>query len=399
MIGQRNKDRYPVTVIEGSAIVKGARPYRKSRWYIWARFMLPLLLLVLGGEIFYFTTGSQAVIRFTPVTTLRANLVSVLAVTHPSSTEQSPVHQLRSAQSETVTVNATGTHLQPATAAYGALIWYNASPTEQIVAAHTHITVSAGLQLETEASFTIPAAILPNPGQAEEPAHAIQAGALGNIPANTLVDHVCGCGTGVTVSNTQPFAGGQDATPQSVLLQHDVDSAVAAEQGSLTQQAKDQLHRQAAAGERVIERTCSPQALPDHPIGSILPLHAQVKVAVRVACTGLAYDQTDVQSKALESFRATRPKGTYQLRLPQIRIVNVTVEGNEILHISVQISGRWVYQFTQAAQETLLSRIAGTSSQKAQEELEHFPGIEKAHVECWWLWLPSDPHHITLIEG
>jgi hypothetical protein len=392
----RKKIPSPVKVVEGSIIYKEVRPYRKARWLCWGRWVLPLLLLVLSVELFHVTEGSYAVVRLTPITARRSSLVSVVAVPHPSA-RQSRLSVHRSVQTKTETVDATGTHLQPATAAHGTLLWYNATTTVQTLAAHTRITVTAFLQIETDTSITIPGASPPTPGQAAGKAHVLQAGAQGNIPANTLIDHPCGCGPGISVSNPEPFRGGQDATKHAVLLERDVEGAIEVSQGRLREQGKKQLLQQKRAGEQLIERPCTTQAKPSHPIGSLLPFHSQVQVEVSVTCTALAYDQSDVARKAVASFQAlTRPEGPYQLRPPVIHVVKVTIERIDMLHIAVELYGTWVYHIAPRAKNTLLSSIAGTSLQQAQQYLAHVPGIQHVQLECWWLWLPSDKNRIRI---
>ncbi len=379
--------------------VQSYQPLEKRFSRRWLLFPL-LLSLLLTVFVYPFIFGRTATIRLTPATMSREQLISVVASSHPSTTAQSQIKHVHVTQTTRVPVSATGIQMQPATQARGTLLWYNVYPVEQVVAAHTRIVISSTLQLETNETLTIPAAAFPTSGHASSLVHVIQAGTEGNIPAHTLVNHLCDCGQGISVTNPDPFAGGQDSTPMNVLLQHDVDTAIARWQDRLAQQAKSQIHEQDTPQEHVLETTCSAQGSPEqHTVGSVLPLHSQVHVMVSVMCTGLAYNQEDIQKKALAVFQQTRPEGPYSLHAPHIQIVNVAVESQDAVRIAVHTYGTWIYQISPLEKQRLVKGLAGRSAQDAQQYLQQFPGLQQTHLECRWIWLPNDPKQISVLEA
>src|SRR5258707_660948 len=106
------------------------------------------------------------------------------------------------------TVNASGAGHTPATIATGTLIFYNSSPSPVTIPAGTVFTDASGIEIVTARAASLPAGNPPTVAQSTVPAHAVYAGASGNIPAFAFNNVPC-CANGVFVQNGGAFSGGR----------------------------------------------------------------------------------------------------------------------------------------------------------------------------------------------
>lgn len=385
-------------VVEGSLTIKGARPYRGDRRRLWIRRMLPVLLAIFALEMCYLTIGQTATVHLTPVSLFANRTIIVSAAVHPGPHDL-PARSLSVTQTITTKVQATGTWRLQARAAHGTLLWMNASTTAQTIPAHTRIPVSDGLQIETEQAVLVPNAVPPLPGQAHGKADAVQPGSVGNIPADTLVGHAC-CGQGIVVSN-EAFSGGEDEGQVQVVTQQDIEGAIATQQPSLIRTAEHQLEQQAAPGEQVNVARCDTSGVPNPPVGSELAPPGTFQVRITARCQGLAFDAASVQDRAITSFQGTtRPTevAAYQFHLLSSRIAALSVVTDEQVRIAVQVRGAWISHLSSAMKDDLRKQLAGAFWWQVPQVLGRIPGLAHWQITCWWLWLPSDVEHITVLN-
>lgn len=388
----------PPRIVDGSATIKGATPYRADRRRLWVRRLLPVLLAIFALEMCYLTIGQSATVRLTPMRLSADRTVMVGAAVHPGP-QDIAARELSATQVSTTTAQATGTRLLQPQRARGLLLWMNASTAAQTVPAHTRIVVSDGLQIETEQAVFVPKASPPQPGQAQGEAQAVQSGSVGNLPANTLADHAC-CGQGVLVSN-EAFSGGQDGGEIQVVTQHDLDGAIAAHKSSLSEQAQHQLEQQAAPTEQVKGIGCDTSGVPNTPVGSELVPPGTFQVRIEVRCEGLAWDSDRVQEQAITSWSGTtRPQNVagYQLHLLSSQIAAIRVVAGSHVQIVVRVRGAWIYHLSSAMKDELRRKLAGAAWWQVPQVFSHMTGIAQWHITCWWFWLPSDEQHIILLD-
>src|SRR5262249_18837898 len=117
------------------------------------------------------------------------------------------------------TVPATGRGHQDATRATGVITFYNADSQSVTVPAGVSFPVQ-GVTVVTDETVTIQAAIPPSFGTGITPAHVVQVGSIGNVPARAIYTRCCGSVL-VTATNTVPFSGGQDAKDYSFVQTSD----------------------------------------------------------------------------------------------------------------------------------------------------------------------------------
>ena len=388
----------PQRIVEGSATIKGARPYRADHRRLWIRRMLPVLLAIFALEMCYLTIGQSATVRLTPVYLLANRTIIVSAAVHPGPHDL-PAREISATQTITTKVQATGTRMLQGRPAHGMLLWMNASTTAQTIPAHLRITVSEGLEIETTEAVLVPKAVPPQPGQAQGEASAVQPGSVGNIAADTLVGHAC-CGQGIVVSN-EAFSGGEDAGQVQIVTPQDIEGAIATHHPSLSQAAEHQLEQQAAPGEQVQVVGCHMSGVADASVGSELAPPGTFQVRIEARCQGLAFDAASVQDRAITSWSGTtRPQNAadYHPHLLSSQITAISVVADEQVQIAIQVRGAWVYQISAHIKDELRNKLAGAPWWQVPQVLGRIPGIAHWQITCWWFWLPTEPEHITVLD-
>src|SRR5205823_8835718 len=157
------------------------------------------------------------------------------------------------------TVPATGKGHQDATAAAGTITLYNASIQEQTIAAGTLFIGSDGVHVVTDEAASIPGASPPLEGQTTVSAHAVNAGAAGNISAGDI-QGAC-CRENMFAYNSA-FSGGQDARDYPMVTQQDITSDVSSVLPYLTAQIQTAFHQQLHRGELLTPTQCSQTIAP-----------------------------------------------------------------------------------------------------------------------------------------
>lgn len=392
-----------------------SRQRRPIRRY-WPLAALLLLLILLGGSILGVLSGFIPLARILPgiasatITIIpdSKQLQSTYAITAVLSQPDTAQQQIQArylsytTPTQTRTVAALGLGTLPATQAQGFLTFYNALPFEQKVPAGTVFTDDKGVQVANDESVVIPSAKPPTEGFVTTPAHALVAGAAGNLPALHFNFLPC-CRSGVTVENIDAFHGGQDQQTYAYIQQSDIDNAAQLLQPALVQRGQSALKAQTLAQERLVAPfQCFTAITASSPAGTRVD---KVTVTVKVTCAGEVYNQQAAQYLAENQFKkdgTARNGANYALIGPiKITITGITpvdTRGTVLLH--VMTAGRWIYQFYEPQKGEIVRSVAGHSTQQAQSILTQQRGVSRARIDLFLAaenTLPNDPRRITLI--
>lgn len=184
----------------------------KVNWHFVACSLL-MFFAAFGASLWYALTYPTVTVSIVPVEKSLALIVPL----HVFLRHLAPI-----TLTESLSANTTGKGHQDAIRAAGTLTIYNGEFTSETVAAGTVFTGKDGVQVATDRFITIPAANPPYFGWASVPAHAIKAGAVGNIQAGDI-NKAC-CFLSVQVKNAAPFNGGVDERDYRAVAQVDVDT-------------------------------------------------------------------------------------------------------------------------------------------------------------------------------
>jgi len=300
--------------------------------------------------------------------------------------------------SQARTAPATGTAHQDAQTARGAITFYNAAPTQQIVNAGTLLTGADGIQIVTEQDAIIPAAVLPTDGQMTVSAHAVVTGPAGNIAARDIYGACCRLNV-FAVSG--PFHGGQDARSYPTVTPQDINTVTSSLKTSLDQSVQAALQTQVQSNETLITPVpCQQSVTADHQPGEEA---TQVHISVSETCTGAVY-QTQAYQDAItqiETQQATAQLGDGYLLAGMVQgsIMQVTIKDHQQIALTVKIAGTWVYQFPQDEQQRITALIAGKGKAQALTLLEHVPGVQAVSftIKNDAATLPTDTASIHLV--
>jgi hypothetical protein len=301
---------------------------------------------------------------------------------------------------QSLSAPATGKRHQDATRAGGTITFYNGLLTSQTIAGGTVLTGSDGVQVITDLPAIIPAANPPFEGHITIPAHALSAGAGGNIQAYDI-NQAC-CATSVVAKNTSAFTGGAAARDFLAVRRTDINTAVTSLLLTLSESENAALQAQLRPGEALAVSTCTPHVASNHKPGDVA---TQVTVTVSDTCGGIAYTAHEVYTDATQLLKAqaTTTLGAEYALLGNIQVAIVHATAGEhrqgSLHLVVQVTGTWVYQITPAMQQHLLRLIAGKTKQQASASLLQIPGIAGVQIsaEGGNRTLPEDPRRIHII--
>ena len=383
----------PAPLVEGRVHGGGSpRPKRRRRWLVGALALLMLLgifgsvsFAVLGGwpSLFnnWFGGGrvSSATVTITPASNDVKHAYTISAVTgtpDPGKNQVGARTLSYTTQPQSNTANATGSRQNPAVKASGTLIIRcRASSFPITIPAGTVFTDNAGVQVATDVAVTASGCYT------TVSAHAVKAGAGGNIPANDMNQPY----QGYSIDNDAAFTGGQDAQTYTVVQQSDIDGAANPLVTSLTPSAQQSLNGQVRSNERLIaDPHCQSNVTSDHAAGDTAK---SVTVSVTVTCTGEAYDQDGAQSlaaKLLQDQVKTDLGAGYALVGKVVTAVTqakMAGAKSGTIAVSVNAEGVWVYQFSASQEQALAKLIAGKSKPEAQSLLSQQQGVEKVDVQ------------------
>lgn len=366
-----------------------------------------LCLLVLVGAIFL-AAGAQGTllhlfgvpnttVTLTPQTRAEQDTYALTAVTGtPSSANREIQARLLTSTSPTQSTTANATGSIRAKRATGQLTFINNGSAPITINSAT-ISGNSGIQVSFQGPITVPAI---NPSFIVVTGFAVNPGNNGNIPQFDIVKSCCA--NGIVVKNTTAFSGGQDAQPNSVIQQKDIDGAADGLVGTLTQGARDALDKQVGSGERVVDGTeqCQPTIQANRRVGD---LAKNVTVQVAVTCHAEVYDYATLRQLAgtlLNARAASDPNlGPAYSQSGQAAIsvlsANTNATTNEVA-LSVQARGVWTYTFTPARLHQLASLIAGKNQTEARTLLLQQTGIADTHFSSNGI-LPGNVDEIRVV--
>ncbi len=394
------------------------QPIRRN-WLLGTGLILLILLFIFGGIAYaasgivsYFTGGksaglfsSSSTVTITPATKTLKNAYVITAIIGKPSASQRQVQAriLSASPSQSQTAKATGVKQTPGTRATGTLTFYNGSTSPFTVAANTLFVTASGVQIVNDIAANIPATNPPNYGTATVPAHAVNVGTSGNIPALAINGTCCASGNFILVKNLSAFSGGQDPQNYTFLQQSDVDAVANPLEQRLMASAQANLKGQKQSGEQFVNTTnpitCNPTVTANPPVGSKA---TSATVTVQVTCSGEVYDQQGALAKAASLYKndsTINPgagfalAGSVSTSLTQASVVDN--KGTILLQVTVE--GTWVYQTAKlVAQEKSWARqIAGKSKQQAIAFLLGQPGVGIVSIQFSGNTLPTDPNQIS----
>jgi hypothetical protein len=305
---------------------------------------------------------------------------------------------LSSSLSQNKTVAATGAGNIQGKSSHGNLTFFNGNFQAKTVGAGTVITGKSGVSVVTEQDANIPAAVVGQQGKTVVPAHAVNAGANGNIPAGDI-SKAC-CQTNVAVQNGT-FTGGVDAQTFTFVQQSDINGAITSLKPGLIAGAQNGVKTQLNPGEKLAGDTqCkTTQANSDQNAGD----HANnVTVNVSERCTNEAFNQDAAQNMAKQQFVKDATNGFRLVGAISSRLVSSTPDagGQGGITLKYALSGTRVYQFTLQQQQALARLIAGKTKEQATGILLQQTGVAGVEIllsQSNGDILPRDPNRITIV--
>jgi hypothetical protein len=306
------------------------------------------------------------------------------------------------AQSPPTSVQAIGRAQHSAASAQGQLTFFNSLGTARQLNAGFSLPVGGGISLVLDQAAYIAASNGITNGQATVPAHAVPAGLGGNIGADVLAVTAC-CATGITVSNTAAFIGGQDAVNYTFLQQSDVDNAISQSIRDTTKQgAISNLNKQLHTGEQLLTAPrCTSTLQADEPIGDQGTNVSSANVTYGLKCTVTAYDNLGVQNiiKDLLTQKATTTLGAGYVLVNNIQ-ATFTGQTTTKNTLSIFFTGKgvWAYLFSDAQKLSLEKAIAGKTIADAQTLLKNTPSVSNATINVNGSnTLPTDYNQISIV--
>jgi hypothetical protein len=383
-------------VIEGEVVViespETSEVYTPPKpYWLLVPFTILFCLVFLAGTFLLPLLAPSATITIIPV----EKNVSITAAIQVHG-RQLPALTL--SQSEIAT--ATGKRHQNATRATGTITLYNGQFSHQTIDAGTILTGNDGVQIITDQAASIPPGNPPVYGQVTVSAHAIVAGASGNIPAYDI-NTAC-CATSVLAKNTIAFTGGQRPRDYVVVTKSDIATVTATIQTSIEKSERAALEAQVNPGEGVITPPCSNQIITTHQPGDEA---RDVTVTLSETCSGIVYIANALHQKAIQMLdqQALQQFGTGYSRITDVTVqvlhASITDSTKGIATIAVKLDAIYVYQLPPAEKQQLIHLVAGRTKQSAVQALLQVPGIQAAAVTINdnSATLPADQGRITIV--
>jgi hypothetical protein len=387
----------------GGGGVGGSRRRRQ----ILAILLVILTLLLIGGiaaaaipgglgSISHVIPGvsTTAVVTITPKSQTVSNTYAIFAVTGtPDPAKREVAARILTATSPTQSKTVQSSGSIPGTRATGTLNFLNTS----------NSTKSFGSVILRGASgvpvtFNGPVIVSAIPGSLTITGFAVSAGSAGNIGAFDISESCCA--SGITVKNGT-FSGGQNAQPNSVVLQGDINGAADALTASLTPATQADLQKQVKSNEQVVPGTqkCAKSTFTaNHVAGDHAP---NVTVTVAITCKEEVYDQQAAltMAESLLKAQASKDPGPAYALTGSI-VTNVTkasvVDTKGTVSLLVSAQGVWVYQFSDAVKQDMKNHIATKSQQDATKYLLSQPGVSDVKIVISSGTTLPDAAHITI---
>lgn len=277
---------------------------------------------------------------------------------------------------EDETGNATGKAHQDAAAARGTITFFNGLYSQQYVPARTQLISAIGIAVATDQAVYVPAGNPPFYGQATVPAHALTAGANGNIAAYSI-NTAC-CFASGRAENTVGFIGGADARDYTYVRQSDIARLTADLLPTVTNAMQPKLTGDLAEGEQLYQFPCSPRVSTNHSPGDET---ASLTVSVSETCRGIAYDPQEIAAKASKAVtqKALLQLGSgYELLGAPTANIQAMSEVKATITARIQSQGVLIYQLRNL--DKLKTQLAGKKTPQAVSLLRSLPSIANVQI-------------------
>jgi len=340
-----------------------------------------ILVSALGGPAGLATFGRlTATVSITPQSQYIQNKYVISGVTTaPNAAQHQVSAHVLPAQSGTQQGTHGATGSIPAKSAQGLLTFQNVGAAG-VTLGTTVLTGGDGVQIKFFGPVFVPAT---GSASATVTGYAVNGGSAGNIQSFDI-NGKC-CAANIFVKNTNAFAGGQDAQPNSIIQQSDIDGAANSVMGQLKTSAQAALQKQVKSNERVADGSlqCKPTTQANHKAGDSAP---SVSVSVTVACTEEVFDFAAAQQMASNLLITDQPSGVnlagYKLVgaiIPSLESATVSSVENQVA-IIMQAAGRWVYQFSSQQQQLIKQKLVTHSKADALNILKGYVGLASASI-------------------
>ena len=300
-----------------------------------------------------------------------------------------PDRTLHATSIDSRSTQTTGTRSVAGVQASGTLRFVNSTNTPISVPALITFTTNSGVQVETTQTVDVPARQDGQNGRVFAPAVAVNPGVTGNIPAHELAMSCC---NGLLVSNPQAFTGGVDARVVHLLTQADLDGLRSALSSELRQRVLQQLQKQLNTGDVMAgQPTYNVEVSTDNPVGAQAD---QVQMLMNVLGTVTVYNSDVARHIAAQSLveQATQTldnnyqlQGTPSVATPQV----VQQDASGLVHLSVAVSGLWVYYISPQQKDHWRQAIKGATSTLAIAYLNAQAGVAAVQIQ-----LPFGTDHL-----
>ena len=355
-------------------------PLVARRWFITSACIGVLCLLAAGTLVTLFVSPvlfPEATVTIVPVS---RQVRMTTTVTLTGATGPLPGRTLSSVtMSQEQTAPTTGRGHEDAQPGHGIVTLYNAAPYAQTIVAGTLLTGSDGVQVVTEQSITVPAAVMPTEGQASVTAHTTITGPASNIKASDIYG-LC-CLQGISAANSA-FTGGQAAREYQSVTQQDINTVAESLKKSLDQSAQAALQTQVQSSETLVTPLpCQESVTSDRRPGEEA---TQVQVTVSETCSGVAYDTQAYQDAITQVMNQQAAKqlgeGYTLIGLVQSTITQVATDQQQQITLHVTLAGTYDYQLSQEQQQMIKAEIAGKSNADATAALLRTAGVQSASI-------------------
>jgi len=274
------------------------------------------------------------------------------------------------------TTSATGKAHQDAAAARGTITLFNGLYSQQFVPAGTQLISASGITVATDQAVTVPAGNPPFYGQTTVPAHALSAGARGNIAAYS-VNTAC-CFASGRAENTVGFIGGADARDYTYVRQSDLTRLTADLLPAVTNTMQQSINGDLAEGEQAYQFPCNPRVNADHSPGDEA---GSLTVSVTETCSAIAYDPQEIAAQAERAVtqQALTILGSgYTLLDTPTADIQTMSEAKAAITARIQSQGVLIYRIGNLT--GLKTRLLGKNTQQALQLLRSLPTIENVQI-------------------
>lgn len=303
----------------------------------------------------------------------------------------------------TIEIPASGTEREPDGTASGTLLFRNVGDAPVTLEQGTELSTAAGTSYMLMEPVEVPAGSLEEPGEAEGPVTAAQAGAAGNVDTGGLTGKVPD--QDVYYSNLGgPIEGGSDSE-FTVVTEDDIAEAERAVQEDLRDAAVQGWSTQLPDGMSIV----GPSVTPGDPQFSIEGQAGERRESVVVSGTvpvqGYVYSIADVQQQSRATFETALqeqvPPG-YALVPETVELAEPEVLAEAPQNVDYRVRATAVARavFDEGAQDGLRERMAGSSVDEAEAALNDTGAIESWELSRspgWWPGgMPQATGRITL---